>query len=101
MANLTINGISKDEGFCGLFIISPVFSNLVRVHKKALKHCFKACSCRGRDRTYTKQLDRAQSLVVNPGRPNSWYGRLYALFYPVIFTPETRGHVCQDFITPQ
>jgi len=21
--------------------------------------------------------------------------------YPVIFTPETRGYVCQNFITPQ
>jgi hypothetical protein len=63
---------------------------------KALLHF---CSCRGRGRTYTGQLDRTQSLVVNPGRP--WLGRLYVIFYPVITTPETRGHVCQDFITPQ
>jgi hypothetical protein len=58
-------------------------------------------SCRGRDRTSTRQLAIAQSSVVDPGRTPALQ-REPALHYvcPVILTPETRGHVCQKFHHP-
>jgi hypothetical protein len=46
--------------------------------KKSLRHIPKAITsnektgCRGRIRTSTGQLAKAQSLVVNPGRPYQW-----------------------------
>jgi hypothetical protein len=58
-------------------------------------------SCRGRDRIRRGgQLVVAQSSVVDPGR--SGIATLAALcyIYPVILTPETRGHVCQKFHHP-
>jgi hypothetical protein len=56
--------------------------------------------CRGRDRTSTKQLVVAQSSVVDPGRFNIATKAALCYIYPVIFTPETRGHVCQKFHHP-
>ena len=57
-------------------------------------------SCRGRDRTFTRQLAIVQSSVVDPGHYN--IAIVMALYYvcPVILTPETRGHVCQKFHHP-
>ena len=57
-------------------------------------------SCRGRVRTSTRQLAIAQSSVVDPGR--HYIAATTALYYvyPVILTPETRGHVCQKFHHP-
>jgi hypothetical protein len=63
-------------------------------------HKRKNC-CRGRDRTSTEQLVVAQSSVVDPGRPNIAVGTALCYIYPVTSTPETRGYVCQNFITPQ
>ncbi len=58
-------------------------------------------SCRGRDRTSTEQLVVAQSSVVDPGRLIIANQPALCYIYPVTSTPETRGYVCQDFITPQ
>ncbi len=60
-------------------------------------------SCRGRSRTSTEQLAIAQRLVVNPGRGFTRFWRITSALcyvYPVISTPETRGHVCQKFHHP-
>ena len=56
--------------------------------------------CRGRDRTFTRQLAITQSSVVDPGR--AYVATHTALCYvcPVVLTPETRGHVCQKFHHP-
>jgi hypothetical protein len=69
--------------------------------------CFGPCTlvfnhcCRGRNRTSTRQLAIAQSSVVDPGRINIAINSALCCVYPVFPTPETRGHVCQNFITPQ
>jgi len=57
-------------------------------------------SCRGRDRTSTEQLVVAQSSVVDPGRLIIANQPALCYIYPVISTPETRGHVCQKFHHP-
>ncbi len=57
-------------------------------------------SCRGRDRTSTEQLAKAQSSVVDPGRTNIAVGTALCFVCPVISTLETRGHVCQKFHHP-
>ena len=57
-------------------------------------------SCRGRDRTSTRQLAIAQSSVVDPGRINIAIETALCYVCPVILTPETRGHVCQKFHHP-
>jgi hypothetical protein len=56
--------------------------------------------CRGRDRTSTRQLVKVQSSVVDPGRINIAINTALYFIYPVILTPETRGHVCQKFHHP-
>jgi hypothetical protein len=56
--------------------------------------------CRGRDRTFTRQLAVVQSSVVDPGRINIATETALCYVYPVILTPETRGHVCQKFHHP-
>jgi hypothetical protein len=56
--------------------------------------------CRGRDRTFTRQLVVAQSSVVDPGRSSIATFAALCYIYPVILTPETRGHVCQKFHHP-
>jgi hypothetical protein len=63
--------------------------------------------CRGRSRTSTGQLAVVQCLVVNPGRlycgpvfTEQQYQSALCYVYPVIPTPETRGHVCQKFHHP-
>src|ERR1035437_1139356 len=56
--------------------------------------------CRGRDRTSTRQLAIAQSSVVDPGRNYIAIKPALHYVYPVILTPETRGHVCQKFHHP-
>jgi hypothetical protein len=76
------------------YIKNTSFASRAKTEEKRLK------SCRGRVRTSTRQLAKTQSLVVNPGRPNARNSRLYVLVYPVILTPETRGHVCQKFHHP-
>jgi hypothetical protein len=60
----------------------------------------KICSCRGRVRTSTGQLAIAQSSVVDPGRPDIATQTALYYVYPVIPTPETRGHVCRKFHHP-
>ena len=57
-------------------------------------------SCRGRDRTSTRQLATVQSSVVDPGRIGIATNTALCCVYPVILTPETRGHVCQKFHHP-
>jgi len=57
-------------------------------------------SCRGRVRTSTRQLAIAQSSVVDPGRFYIAIKTALHYVYPVILTPETRGHVCQKFHHP-
>ena len=57
-------------------------------------------SCRGRDRTSTRQLAVVQSSVVDPGRIDIATNTALCYVYPVILTPETRGHVCQKFHHP-
>jgi len=39
--------------------------------------------------------------VVDPGRSSIATKTALCYIYPVTSTPETRGYVCQDFITPQ
>ncbi len=56
--------------------------------------------CRGRDRTSTRQLAVVQSSVVDPGHLNIAIQMALCYVYPVILTPETRGHVCQKFHHP-
>jgi hypothetical protein len=56
--------------------------------------------CRGRVRTFTRQLAIAQSSVVDPGRIDIATYPALCYVYPVILTPETRGHVCQKFHHP-
>ena len=56
--------------------------------------------CRGRDRTSTEQLVVAQSSVVDPGRVVIANQTALCYIYPVISTPETRGHVCLIFHHP-
>ncbi len=60
-----------------------------------LKEGFKCC--RGRARTFTGQLAVVQSSVVDPGRPAIANETALCYVYPVIPTPETRGHVCHAF----
>ena len=48
-------------------------------------------SCRGRDRTFTRQLAIVQSSVVDPGRINIATETALCYVCPVILTPETRG----------
>jgi hypothetical protein len=57
-------------------------------------------SCRGRDRTSTEQLAIAQCCGGQPQSGQLLDPALHYV-YPVISTPETRGHVCQNSITPQ
>jgi hypothetical protein len=66
-------------------------------------------SCRGRVRTSTGQLAKAQKkkqplsyfkLVVDPSHLVSADETALRFVYPVIPTPETRGHVCQRFHHP-
>jgi len=60
----------------------------------------KTC-CRGRDRTFTRQLAITQMVsVVDPGRNIVANTSTLCYVYPVILTPETRGHVCQKFHHP-
>ena len=56
--------------------------------------------CRGRVRTFTRQLAVTQSSVVDPGRTDIAINPALCYVYPVILTPETRGHVCQKFHHP-
>src|SRR5688572_18533563 len=56
--------------------------------------------CRGRTRTSTRRLANEQCCCGQPQSPGSLQTAL-SFVYPVTLTPETRGHVCQDFITPQ
>ena len=53
--------------------------------------------CRGRDRTFTRQLAVVQSSVVDPGRFRITTPAALCYVYPVILTPETRGHVCHAY----
>ncbi len=57
-------------------------------------------SCRGRVRTFTRQLAVVQSSVVDPGQHHIAMKLALCYVYPVILTPETRGHVCQKFHHP-
>ena len=68
--------------------------------RKGLNETSVKTCCRGRARTSTGQLAIAQCCG---GQPQSNQLLDPALHYvcPVIPTPETRGHVCQDSITPQ
>jgi len=59
----------------------------------------KTC-CRGRVRTFTRQLAVTQSSVVDPGRSGIATGSALFCVYPVTLTPETRGHVCQKISSP-
>jgi len=59
----------------------------------------KTC-CRGRVRTFTRQLAVTQSSVVDPGRSGIATGSALCCVYPVTLTPETRGHVCQKISSP-
>ncbi|MEI7472208.1 MAG: hypothetical protein WCJ85_08110, partial [Chitinophagaceae bacterium] len=56
--------------------------------------------CRGRARTFKGQLAAVQSSVVDPGRITIASNTALCCVYPVIPTPETRGHVCQKFHHP-
>ena len=59
-------------------------------------------SCRGRDRTSTRQLAIAQSSVVDPGRiPVCTETRLYAMFILLSSPPRQGGMSAKNFITPQ
>src|SRR5258708_18310967 len=79
---------------------SHQFQIILIPNKKPVKINLQALSCRGRDRTSTRQLAIAQSSVVDPGR--YFIAELAALcyVYSVILTPESRGHVCQKFHHP-
>ncbi len=80
----------------------PVAGLKIFLKQKSLRFSTKAFfkCCRGRARTFTRQLAIVQSSVVDPGR--SYIAAKTALCYvcPVILTPETRGHVCQKFHHP-
>jgi len=62
-------------------------------------------SCRGRVRTSTEQLAAAQIRRESYSQNNWWStpvgppvgGSALCSVYPVISTPETRGHVCQAY----
>jgi len=56
--------------------------------------------CRGRVRTSMRQLAAVQSSVVDPGRTYIAANTALCCVYPVVLTPETRGHVCQRFHHP-
>ena len=66
--------------------------------KKPSQNCEGLRSCRGRGRTSTRQLASAQSLVVNPGRPD---GRFYAVFILCSSPSRQEGMSAKNFITPQ
>ena len=88
--------------FYPLILTPETRGSLLKIssHKKSLckkMQRLKICkSCRGRDRTFTRQLAIVQSSVVDPGRIIRLTADKTALcyVYPVILTPETRGHVC-------
>ena len=69
--------------------------------KKPL-YCFTKAfeSCRGRVRTFTRQLAITQSSVVDPGRTIIADDPALCYVCPVIPTSETRRHVCQIFHHP-
>jgi hypothetical protein len=69
-------------------------------HNKLLQRLLSLRSCRGRGRTSTRQLAIAQSSVVDPGRISIATETALCYVYPVILTPETRGHVCQKVSSP-
>ena len=69
--------------------------------KKPVKINLQAFSCRGRDRTSTRQLAVAQSSVVDPGRFRFAPERLYAMFILLSSPPRQEGMSAKNFITPQ
>ena len=73
------------------------YSNFI--NKKSPRFSTKAIlkRCRGRDRTFTRQLAIAQSSVVDPGHFSIATKTALCYVYPVILTPETRGHVCHAY----
>jgi hypothetical protein len=80
---------------------TEVINERYLINKKASKLLFKGLkSCRGRDRTSTRQLAAVQSSVVDPGRTYIAANTALCCVYPVILTLETRGHVCQKFHHP-
>ncbi len=80
----------------------PKISSLHSISKELIFIGLMANSCRGRGRTSTRWLAIAQSSVVDPGRLSPFASEQPALHYvyPMILTPETRGHVCQKFHHP-
>jgi len=73
--------------------ISSVLACLLEIMRKI--------RCRGRTRTSTGQLAKAQSFSGQPWSALPMVTSALCYVCPVIPTPETRGHVCQDSITPQ
>jgi hypothetical protein len=57
--------------------------------------------CRGRDRTFTRQLVVAQSSVVDPGRSSIATFAALCYIYPVSSPPRQEGMSAKNFITPQ
>ena len=73
----------------------------IKTHHSVLKKTLdNTISCRGRGQTSTRWLAIAQSSVVDPGRSDITTQSALHYVYPIILTPETRGHVCQKFHHP-
>ena len=87
---IRMNWSTKQATMKNIKIINILINNILTV----------VLSCRGRDRTSTRQLAVAQSSVVDPGRNLITEEAALCYVYPVILTPETRGHVCQEFHHP-
>ena len=85
--------------FCRLSKNKKAFGRIRRLVKTIT---WEKNSCRGRDRTSTRQLAAVQSSVVDPGRIPICIGtRLYAAFILLSSHSRQEGMSAKNFITPQ